>query len=120
MRILSEDDILAAGSTSPFLSNVANKTDPQTDLKIPSSLSRSANASSSPPIRILNYPSLMDGSRAQVHTEMTQTVENLASWLGILEEGLNSIMSFPRSDVIEEEQEPITTPEISSLNAGQD
>jgi hypothetical protein len=56
----------------------------------------------------------MNGSREQLHTEMAKTVENLAGWLGILEEGLNSIMNVPRNDVIEEEQEPSSNVEVSS------
>jgi hypothetical protein len=56
----------------------------------------------------------MNGSREHLHMEMAKTVENLAGWLGILEEGLNSIMNFPRNDVIEEEQEPTSNVETTS------
>ncbi|KAF9446398.1 Pkinase-domain-containing protein [Macrolepiota fuliginosa MF-IS2] len=109
MRKTLDDDAFSY-STPPFPPNLSNKTDHQTDIKLPSYASRFPDISSLPPIEALDYNSLMTGSREHLHVEMTKTVEQLACWLGVLEGGLSSIID-QHEDAIEEEQEPISTME---------
>lgn len=112
--MLSDDDVLALHSASPFPPSLPTKADYQADIKVPSSVAHFSDVSSLPPIKALDYTSLMNGSREEFHTEMAKTIESLAGWLSILEGGLSSIIDLPRNDVIEEEQEPIPIAEVSS------
>jgi len=81
--------------------------DYQNDMKmaLPFTL-RPTNISALPPTKALDYTSLMNTNRGQLHTEMTKTIEQLAGWLGVLEGGLTSIIDERPNDIIEEE-EPI-------------
>lgn len=81
--------------------------DYQNDMKIMSPFTlRPTNISALPPTKALDYTSLMNTNRGQLHTEMTKTIEQLAGWLGVLEGGLTSMIDERPNDIIEEE-EPI-------------
>ncbi|KXN90909.1 hypothetical protein AN958_02691 [Leucoagaricus sp. SymC.cos] len=117
MRQTSDSDVVTR-SASPYVSNLPIKVD-STDYKIPApSLFRPVDMSSAAVVP-LDYSSLINSSREELHVELTQTIEQLAGWLGVLEGGLVSILDRPPSNVIEEERELTSaierTPEESPL-----
>ncbi|KAJ3562793.1 hypothetical protein NP233_g9352 [Leucocoprinus birnbaumii] len=109
LRQTSDEDVLVSRSASPYTQNLVNKGD-ILESKVPT---RPIDMSSLAPIKPLDYTSLMNNGREHLNHEMTQTIEQLAGWLAVLEGGLTSILSLPPNDVIEEEQEPTSAIEGS-------
>jgi len=65
-----------------------------------------------PTIRPLDFPSLMRSHEA-THTELAHTVEDLASWLSMVELGLTQMLDRANQDTIAEEQEQEDTDAIT-------
>jgi len=110
MRQTSDEDVFR--SASPYAPNKPEITE---DKFFASSLPTFVDVSS---IRPPDYTLLMNSSREQLQNEMTQTVEQLANWLATLKGGLSSILNNIHDDVIEEEQEPLSTFDSGQEMAG--
>ncbi|KAH9937727.1 Pkinase-domain-containing protein [Amylocystis lapponica] len=77
-------------------------------------LSLSTDVLGGPAIRPLDFPQLMHSHEA-THVELARTVEDLASWLSVVELGLTQMLDKANQDTIEEEQE-----QEDSIVAGDD
>jgi len=72
-----------------------------------------------PAIRPLDFPALMRSHEA-THSELARTVEDLASWLSVVELGLVQMLDKATQDTIAEEQEQEEADAAAPVNGNGD